>query len=97
VLCVWIAFAWSCLYLFLEAIPLVFMPYGFTSANNTQGLAFTGLAVGALIGFAISILWDSQLEDPFKSPEKQLRKACAGGIVFSAGESFSYLISGSKD
>ena len=65
------------------------MPYGFTSASDTQGLAFTGLAVGALIGFALSIVWDSQLKDPFKSPEKQLNKACAGGIIFSAGESSS--------
>jgi hypothetical protein len=54
---------------------------------STTGLGFTGLAIGALIGFALSYIWDRQLKDPFKSPEQQLYKACAGGIIFSIGES----------
>jgi hypothetical protein len=85
-LCIWISFAWGCLYLFLESVPLVFEPYGFVAASNTQGLAFVGLAVGALIGFAICVVTDRLRPSSATSPEKRLANACAGGILFTAGE-----------
>ena len=56
VLSLWIAFAWGTLYLFLESIPLVFQPYGFTHQNMSRGLSFVGIGVGALIGFGIHLL-----------------------------------------
>lgn len=88
-LCLWISFAWGCLYLFLESIPLVFAPYGFASQSNTQGLAFTGLAVGALIGFAISTVLETRRTIPAGHPERRLGDAFAGGILFTIGERLS--------
>lgn len=86
-LSLWISFAWGVLYLFLESIPLVFEPYGFVAANNTQGLAFTGLAVGSITGFLLSIVWDKQRKGAaIGAPEKRLGQAFVGGVLFAAGE-----------
>jgi hypothetical protein len=85
-LCVWLAFAWGCLYLFLESIPLVFKPYGFVNASNSQGLAFTGLAVGALSGFGLWCILEWRRDKSTGEPEKLLTDACAGGIIFAIGE-----------
>jgi hypothetical protein len=86
-LSVWISFAWGVLYLFLESIPLVFEPYGFIAAKNTQGLAFTGLAIGSITGFLLSVAWDKQRKGAaVGAPEKRLGQAFVGGVLFAAGE-----------
>jgi hypothetical protein len=87
VLCIWISFAWGCLYLFLQSVPLVFAQHGFRDENGTTGLAFVGLAVGAVLGFLAYVFstrrWPMQKTH---APEARLREACVGGVLFAAGE-----------
>lgn len=84
VLSLWIAFAWGTLYLFLEAIPLVFAPYGFTHDHMSRGLSFVGIGIGALIGFVLHMLI-LHFRQTIKRPEQRLPEACAGALLFSIG------------
>lgn len=84
-LSIWIAFAWGVLYLFLESIPLVFAPYGFTHANKSRGLSFCGSAVGAGVGFVSHIYYISRKRHPPTKPEDRLPEASVGAIIFAAG------------
>ncbi|UZJ53581.1 hypothetical protein CBS101457_002901 [Exobasidium rhododendri] len=84
-ICLYIGFAWGTLYLFLQSIPLVFQPYGFVNESGTQGLAFTGLAVGSLLGFLVFLIWQQYTAPIPTAPEKRLNQACVGGIAFTAG------------
>jgi hypothetical protein len=87
VLCIWISFAWGCLYLFLQSVPLVFAQHGFRDEYGTTGLAFVGLAIGAVLGFLAYVFstrrWPMQKTH---APEARLREACVGGVLFAAGE-----------
>ncbi|CEH19140.1 Synaptic vesicle transporter SVOP and related transporters (major facilitator superfamily) [Ceraceosorus bombacis] len=83
-LSVWIAFAWGVLYLFLESLPLVFAPYGFTPDNMTRGLSFTGIAVGALLGFVLHVAI-LKARGVASTPEQRLPSACFGALLFSFG------------
>lgn len=88
-LSLWIAFAWGTLYLFLESVPMVFAPYGFTHDNKSRGLSFAGIGIGALIGFALHILI-LRTRKPVTKPEQRLFEACIGAIVFPVGFFFSH-------
>ena len=80
-LSLWISFAWGTLYLFLESIPLVFSQYGFS-----QGLGFGGLAVGALIGFAMHLVYLHSTNVRTSSmPETRLLEASFGAPLFAGG------------
>lgn len=84
VLSLWIAFAWGTLYLFLESIPLVFAPYGFTHEHMTRGLSFVGIGIGALIGFGIHMIV-LHYRNTIQKPEERLPEACFGALLFSFG------------
>ncbi|PWN87229.1 MFS general substrate transporter [Acaromyces ingoldii] len=79
-LSLWISFAWGTLYLFLESVPLVFAQYGIA-----QGPSFVGLAIGALIGFAIHLVYVHRSKRLAGStPETRLGEACVGAVAFAA-------------
>lgn len=83
-LSMWIAFAWGTLYLFLEAVPLVFAPYGFDHKHNTRGASFVGIAVGTLTGFAAHMVV-LRARRPVVEPEERLPEACVGAVLFTLG------------
>lgn len=80
----WIAFAWGTLYLFLEAVPLVFEPYGFNHAHKTRGVSFVGIALGSLLGFAVH-LYALHTRRRITAPEQRLPEACVGAVLFMLG------------
>lgn len=81
-LSLWISFAWGTLYLFLESVPLVFAQYGIA-----QGPSFVGLAIGALVGFAIHLVYVHRSKRLAGStPETRLGEACVGAVAFAASE-----------
>ncbi|PWN31564.1 MFS general substrate transporter [Meira miltonrushii] len=84
VLSLWIAFAWGTLYLFLESIPLVFEPYGFTHEHMSRGLSSVGIGIGALIGFGVHMLV-LRYRSTITRPEQRLPEACVGALLFSFG------------
>jgi Major Facilitator Superfamily len=86
----WVSFAWGILYLFLTAVSFVFREtYHFTPEQ--VGLAFIGMTVGGLLGFAASPVQDyifSRLASKNHgkpTPEARLYFSCIGSIMFPAG------------
>jgi len=87
---VWVSFTWGILYLFLNTISQVFrQSHNF---NTMQvGLAFLGMILGGIIGFATSPIQDflysraSKRNNGKPRPEARLYFSCVGSLMFSSG------------
>lgn len=85
----WIAFAWGCMFLFLESVPLVFAGLHGFNAGET-GLVFLATAVGAVIGVCTNVIQERLYHRAARRhgkaiPEARLYAACAGAILFAGG------------
>ncbi|BGP12403.1 hypothetical protein JCM10213_001992 [Rhodosporidiobolus nylandii] len=82
----WVGFAWGCLYLLVEAIPLIFgNVYGFNIGE--VGLTFYSVVIASFIGFGTSFLQDSLYRKHVakRGPEARLLTSLVGALVFPAG------------
>jgi MFS family permease len=86
----WVGFTWGILYLFLNTIDQVMVAsHGFTTEQ--VGLAFIGVVVGGLIGFATSPIQDWFYSRAAKKaggdarPEARLLFSCGGTLMFASG------------
>ncbi|GAA5972770.1 hypothetical protein JCM11641_003013, partial [Rhodosporidiobolus odoratus] len=82
----WAGFAWGCLYLLTEAIPLIFANvYGFNEGEI--GLTFYGTVLASFIGFGASLIQDKLYRENYarRGPEARLYASLIGGLVFPAG------------
>jgi hypothetical protein len=86
----WVGFTWGILYLFLNTIDQVLVAsHGFTTEQ--VGLAFIGVIVGGLIGFATSPIQDWFYSKAAKKaggnaePEARLLFSCGGTLMFASG------------
>ncbi|CUS08262.1 unnamed protein product [Tuber aestivum] len=84
----WLTFAWGILYMFLEAIPLVFIEsHGFTIAQ--VGYVFAAMPVGCLIALYCNALIETGAAKYFAgatpSPESRLYSACTMGCLLPIG------------
>jgi MFS family permease len=86
----WVGFTWGILYLFLNTIDQVMVAsHGFTTEQ--VGLAFLGVVVGGLIGFATSPIQDWFYSKAAKKaggdaePEARLLFSCGGTLMFASG------------
>ncbi|GAA5861875.1 hypothetical protein JCM5353_007126, partial [Sporobolomyces roseus] len=83
----WAGFSWGCLYLLVEAIPLIFgNVYGFNIGE--VGLTFYSVIVSTFIGFLSSYYLQEkwyQKNVAKKGPEARLYLSLVGGLVFPAG------------
>ncbi|KAJ9477689.1 putative Fluconazole resistance protein 1 (putative) [Pseudozyma hubeiensis] len=78
---------YAVIYIFLEAFPLVFEPYGFNTGQ--QGLTFFGVLIGFLIGFglfAFQLKWfayaGTKRPGGTPTPEDRLLWGIPGGLLF---------------
>ncbi|EPQ31590.1 uncharacterized protein PFL1_00923 [Pseudozyma flocculosa PF-1] len=78
---------YAVIYIFLEAYPLVFADYGFNQGE--QGLAFIGIIVGFLIGFALYAVQEKwyaragrRRSSGEPSPEDRILWGLPGGVLF---------------
>jgi hypothetical protein len=86
----WVSFSWGILYLFLLTVSDVLKTnHGF---NTMQvGLAFLGMILGGMIGFAISPISDyfysraSARNHGKPRPEARLYFSCVGSLMFCSG------------
>ncbi|KAI9658050.1 MAG: hypothetical protein M1821_002710 [Bathelium mastoideum] len=84
----WMAFAWSILYMTFEALPLMFgTVYGFDSQAN--GLVFAAISVGSLIAAALAI-WQETVGlrlgfIPADRPEGRLVFTCGQSLLLPIG------------
>jgi hypothetical protein len=86
----WVSFGWGILYLFLLTVSdMLKVNHGF---NTMQvGLAFLGMILGGMIGFAISPISDyfysraSMRNHGKPRPEARLYFSCVGGLMFCSG------------
>ena len=70
----WMAFAWSVLYMTFEALPLVFTTnHGFNTQQN--GLVFSAIIVASLIAAPAAIVQDNFTRRSEKGPEGRLYNA----------------------
>ncbi|GAA5858755.1 hypothetical protein JCM8547_004973 [Rhodosporidiobolus lusitaniae] len=82
----WVGFAWGCLYLLVEAVPLIFgNVYGFNQGQ--VGLVFYSVVVASFIGFGASFYQDKLYRENVakRGPEARLYASLIGGLVFPAG------------
>ncbi|GAA6043247.1 hypothetical protein JCM8097_008485 [Rhodosporidiobolus ruineniae] len=82
----WVGFAWGCLYLLVEAVPLIFgNVYGFNQGE--VGLAFYSVVVASFIGFGASFYQDKLYRKHVatRGPEARLYASLVGSLVFPAG------------
>ncbi|GAA5894174.1 hypothetical protein JCM5296_004675 [Sporobolomyces johnsonii] len=82
----WVGFAWGCLYLLVEAIPLIFgNVYHFNSGEI--GLAFYSVVVASVLGFATNFYQERLYRKHVakRGPEARLYSSLVGGLVFPAG------------
>jgi hypothetical protein len=86
----WVSFAWGILYLFLNTVSEVLRAsHGF---NTLQvGLAFLGMILGGIIGFATSPIQDyfysrsAERNNGKPRPEARLYFSCVGSLMFCSG------------
>ncbi|GAA5918369.1 hypothetical protein JCM1841_002191 [Sporobolomyces salmonicolor] len=82
----WVGFAWGCLYLLVEAIPLIFgNVYHFNEGEI--GLAFYSIVVASFIGFGSNFYQERLYRKHVakRGPEARLYSSLVGGLVFPAG------------
>ena len=86
----WGGFTWGILYLFLNTVDQVLVTnHKFTTEQ--VGLAFIGVVVGGLIGFAMSPIQDWFYSRAAKKgggsakPEARLLFSCVGTLMFTSG------------
>lgn len=86
----WISFAWGCLFLLLESIPLVFSQYDFNATQ--QSLIFFVIGIGGCLGYLTNFhqnhvfaLASRKMGGNPPAPEMRLPWACAGGVLFPIG------------
>ncbi|KAG0134766.1 major facilitator superfamily domain-containing protein [Tuber indicum] len=84
----WLTFAWGILYMFLEAIPLVFVEnHGFTVAQ--VGYVFAAMPIGSVAAFCCNSLVEKSTEKYLSSstpnPEARLYSACTIGCLLPIG------------
>ncbi|PWW80113.1 MFS general substrate transporter [Tuber magnatum] len=84
----WLTFAWGILYMFLEAIPLVFIEsHGFTIAQ--VGYVFAAMPVGCILALCCNTLVEISTEkyfaDSTPTPESRLYSACTLGCLLPIG------------
>ncbi|BGP36379.1 hypothetical protein JCM10450v2_000279 [Rhodotorula kratochvilovae] len=82
----WVGFSWGCLYLLVEAVPLIFgNVYGFNKGQ--VGLTFYSVVLASFIGFGTNF-WQERLYRKHvatRGPEARLYASLVGGLVFPAG------------
>jgi hypothetical protein len=86
----WVSFTWGILYLFLNTVSQVFrQSHDFTTLQ--VGLAFLGMILGGILGFATSPIQDyfysraSRWNLGKPRPEARLYFSCGGTIMFASG------------
>lgn len=80
----WMAFAWSTLYMAFEAIPLAFRDrYQFNTEQT--GLVFIAMSVGAILAAIIAISIPHMHRNTTGSPEYQLYPACFQSMLLPVG------------
>ncbi|CAZ84632.1 unnamed protein product [Tuber melanosporum] len=84
----WLTFAWGILYMFLEAIPLVFVEnHGFTVAQ--VGYVFAAMPIGSVAALCCNSLVEMSTEKYLSSstpnPEARLYSACTIGCLLPIG------------
>jgi hypothetical protein len=86
----WVSFTWGILYLFLNTVSQVFrQSHDFTTLQ--VGLAFLGMIMGGILGFATSPIQDYLYSLAAKKnlgkprPEARLYFSCGGTLMFASG------------
>lgn len=80
----WMAFAWSVLYMTFEALPLVFTTnHGFNAQQN--GLVFSTIPVASLIAASVAIYQDGSTQRSDKEPEARLYTTCLQSTLLPIG------------
>lgn len=86
----WVSFTWGILYLFLNTVSQVFrQSHDFTTLQ--VGLAFLGMIMGGILGFATSPIQDYLYSRAAKKnlgkprPEARLYFSCGGTLMFASG------------
>ncbi|GAA5877188.1 hypothetical protein JCM16303_006193 [Sporobolomyces ruberrimus] len=83
----WAGFSWGCLYLLVEAIPLIFgNVYDFNIGE--VGLTFYSVIVATFVGFLTTYYLQEKLYQKNvarRGPEARLYASLIGGLVFPAG------------
>ena len=80
----WMAFAWSVLYMTFEALPLVFTTnHSFNAQQN--GLVFSGILVASLIAASVAFYQDRFIHQPDKEPEARLYATCLQSMLLPIG------------
>ncbi|GAA6012659.1 hypothetical protein JCM11491_005472 [Sporobolomyces phaffii] len=83
----WAGFSWGCLYLLVEAIPLIFgNVYGFNIGE--VGLTFYSVVVATFVGFLTTYYIQERLYQKHvatRGPEARLYASLVGGLVFPIG------------
>ncbi|GAA5899377.1 MFS transporter [Sporobolomyces salmoneus] len=83
----WAGFSWGCLYLLVEAIPLIFSnQYSFNIGE--VGLVFYSVIVATFAGFLTTYFLQEKLYQKNvarRGPEARLYASLIGGLVFPAG------------
>ncbi|TNY23171.1 MFS general substrate transporter [Rhodotorula diobovata] len=82
----WVGFSWGCLYLLVEAVPLIFGDvYGFNAGQ--VGLTFYSVVVASFIGAVSSYCQEKLYRKNVakRGPEARLYASLVGGLVFPAG------------
>lgn len=84
----WAAFAWACLYMTLNVVPLVFST-NHDFVTEQQGAVFAALVVGVLLALALSIIQESIAKRKFpkllQAPEGRLYFACLEAALLPIG------------
>ncbi|KAK7060038.1 MFS general substrate transporter [Favolaschia claudopus] len=82
----WISLAWGIMYSMFESVLPVFEGlYGFN--HGEAGLAFLGMVIGSLLGFATNFYQDSLYRKhfPTRGPEARLFTSCGAALLFPIG------------
>ena len=83
----WVAFAWSILYMSFDDIPLVFGARGFTVEQ--VGAVYAAVCIGTILGTVLSIYQEKigklYFKDIFTTPEGRLYFACIESALLPIG------------
>lgn len=84
----WAAFAWACLYMTLNVLPLVFST-NHNFVTDQQGAVFASLIIGTLLALALSITQETITKRRFpkllQAPEGRLYFACLEAALLPIG------------
>ena len=81
---IWMAFAWSVLYMTFEALPLIFTTnHGFNTQQN--GLVFSAIIIASLLAAPAAIAQDAFTRRPGRGPEGRLYNACLQSTLLPIG------------